>query len=111
MSSDGPPRGALDLGADYRGLGVARSLGRRGVPVWVVAEGGEPLATVSRYARRSLRWPEHEAPSRVDFLLELAASRGLQGWALIPSGDSTAAMIARHHAALEPAYAMTTPAW
>ena len=111
MPQAGATRGALILGADYRGLGVARSLGRHGVPVWVVAERGEPLATVSRYARRSVRWPEPEVQSRVDFLLELAASRDLQGWALIPSGDRTAAMIARNHAALEPAYALTTPPW
>ncbi|MDT4912917.1 MAG: hypothetical protein QOC66_2045, partial [Pseudonocardiales bacterium] len=30
------PVGALVLGADYRGLGIVRSLGRRAVPVWVV---------------------------------------------------------------------------
>ena len=106
-----PTRGALILGADYRALGVARSLGRHGVPAWVVAERGEPLATVSRYARRSLQWPAHEEQSRVAFLLELAASGELQGWALIPSGDSTAAMVARNHAALEPSYTLTTPPW
>src|SRR5258708_24447608 len=28
--------GALVTGADYRGLGIVRSLGRRGIPVWVL---------------------------------------------------------------------------
>jgi hypothetical protein len=40
------PSGALVLGADYRALGAVRSLGRRGVPVRVVREPGEPLASM-----------------------------------------------------------------
>ena len=44
------PAGALILGADYRALGVARSLGRRGVPVWVIRDGDDALAARSRYA-------------------------------------------------------------
>src|SRR4051812_34159679 len=51
------PGGAVVLGGDYRALGVVRSLGRRGVPVWVVREGDDTLAAVSRYASRRLPWP------------------------------------------------------
>src|SRR5437773_7841458 len=43
--------GALIMGADYRGLGVVRSLGRRGIPVWVIKQGGHlvapPLGTLA----------------------------------------------------------------
>jgi len=39
------PAGALVLGGDYRALGVVRSLGRRGVPVWVIRDGGDAVAT------------------------------------------------------------------
>jgi D-aspartate ligase len=111
MTAGVPPRGALVLGADYRALGVARSLGRRGVPVWVVAERGEPLATVSRYARRSVRWPDGGDEQRVRFLLELAVAHGLQGWALIPSSDTAAAMLARTHERLAEQFTQTTPPW
>jgi D-aspartate ligase len=105
------PRGALILGADYRALGVARSLGRRGVPVRVLAERAEPLATVSRYVRRSKHWPDGNERERVAFLLELAASEDLTGWALIPSADSTAAMVARSHEQLSERYVQTVPPW
>src|SRR5437660_4941052 len=39
--------GALITGADYRGLGIARSLGRRGIPVWLLKRPGHHLAAVS----------------------------------------------------------------
>jgi D-aspartate ligase len=105
------PAGALVLGADYRALGVARSLGRRGVQVWVVAERAEPIATVSRYARRSQRWPPGDDQSRVRFLSELAAANDLHGWVLIPSADGTAALVARAHEELATYYTHTTPHW
>jgi predicted ATP-grasp superfamily ATP-dependent carboligase len=105
------PSGALLLGADYRALGAARSLGRHGVPVWVLAEPSEPLASVSRYARHNLRWPVASDADRAAFLAELARSQDLSGWALIPSSDATAAMVARHHAELSEHYTVTTPPW
>jgi D-aspartate ligase len=105
------PGGALVLGADYRALGVVRSLGRHGVPVCVIAEPGEPLATVSRYARRRMQWPAGDENQRVAFLRHLAVSECLEGWALIPSADTTAAMVARHHEELSMRYTVTVPPW
>jgi predicted ATP-grasp superfamily ATP-dependent carboligase len=103
------PAGALVTGADYRALGVIRSLGRRGIPVRVLIEDAEPLASMSRYATSSTRWPA--GCDRVDFLCELARSDGLEGWALIPTADETAALVARNHAALARWFTHTLPAW
>lgn len=111
MSGRAPPRGALVLGADYRALGVARSLGRRGVPVSMLAERGEPLAMASRYVRSGSHWPCKDDRGRVAFLRELAVSRNLEGWALIPSSDRAAAMVARSYDDLARHYIHTTPAW
>jgi len=104
------PAGALVLGADYRALGVVRSLGRRGVPVWVIRDGDDALAARSRYARRRLDWPRSGANAQLAFLLGLADT-GAGGFALIPSGDETAAFVARHHDALSARYAVTVPPW
>lgn len=104
------PAGAVVLGADYRALGVARSLGRRGVPVCIVRDPGEPLAATSRFATRRVAWPEDHA-DRAAFLCDLADRGGLAGWALIPSADETAALVARHHEALASRFALTTPGW
>jgi predicted ATP-grasp superfamily ATP-dependent carboligase len=47
----------------------------------------------------------------VAFLRELAMSNGLRGWALIPSSDVSAAMVARRHDDLASHYMHTTPPW
>jgi D-aspartate ligase len=111
VTSRRSPGGALILGADYRALGVARSLGRRGVPVWVLREPAEPLASTSRYVRRSLPWPDGGGDERLAFLRALAVEHGLEGWALIASSDETVALVARGHAELSRHYTHTSPPW
>ena len=102
--------GALVVGADYRALGVVRSLGRRGIPVWVLRHGDDRLAGASRYADRMLALPDGD-DAAFAFLLELADQRGLHGWTLFPSADETAALVARNHAQLAARYRLTTPPW
>ena len=105
------PGGALIIGGDYRGLGVVRSLGRAGVPVWVLTD-EHRLAAISRYSRRDLPFPvAADDETQAAFLLDLAGRSGLRGWALFPTGDETAALIARHHDVLAAHYALTTPPW
>jgi len=102
--------GALVVGGDYRGLWIVRSLGRRGVPVWV-AQGGDMLAGCSRYARQRLHWPTGTEGEQTEFLERLANQRGLDGWVLFPTADETAWMISRNHAALSAHYRLTTSPW
>ena len=86
--------GALIIGGDYRGLGAVRSLGRHGVPIWVLTDEHQ-VAGLSRYVQRRLPWPDTSDWERVEFLCGLAARDGLGGWVLIPTGDEVAALIAR----------------
>jgi D-aspartate ligase len=111
VSREVAPGGALLLGADYRALGVARSLGRHGVRVWVLREPEEPLAAASRYVERSLAWPSGDDVARARFLKQLADSEGIAGWALIPTADETAALVARHHDTLGRHFVHTSPSW
>ena len=105
----GPPTGALVLGSDYRALGAVRSLGRRGVPVRVLASGDDRLACFSRYARETIEWPAHEE-AQLALLERLAADDG-RVWALFPSADESAELAARHHERLARVLALTTPPW
>jgi D-aspartate ligase len=109
-ASERSPGGALLLGADYRALGVVRSLGRQGIRVWMLKEPDEQLASLSRYVERCVAWPPTRA-DRADFLRELAGSEGLEGWALIPTADETAAMVARQHDDLARYFTHTIPPW
>ncbi len=104
--------GALVTGADYRGLGIVRSLGRRGIPVWVLKQDGQLVGAISRYARRSLSSPPSEDVNKqLEFLIELAIREGLEGWALFPTSDEAVTLIARHHRLLAEYYRLTTPPW
>ena len=105
------PVGAIVMGADYRGLGIVRSLGRRGIPVCVLKHGDQLLAAFSRYARQSLAWPGLDDAERVRFLLHLASRQGLEGWVLFPTDDETVLLVARHHQVLAEHFRLTTPSW
>ena len=74
---NGAPRGwaasgALVMGADYRALGVVRSLGRHGIPVWLVKRGGHLVAATSRYVRRRVPWPSGDDSGMIDYLVGIA---------------------------------------
>jgi D-aspartate ligase len=103
------PTAAIVLGSDYRALGIVRSLGRRGIPVHVIASGDDRLAAHSRYAKSTSEWPDDDAQRR-GALEELAGAQGLT-WALFPSADESAAFVARNHEALSRLLCLTTPPW
>jgi len=102
--------GAVVIGGDYRGLGVVRSLGRRGVPVWVLRT-DDILAGCSRYARRHLDWPSGTDAEQTDFLVQLADAHGLHGWTLFPTSDDTAKLVSCQHDRLRTHFRLTTSPW
>ena len=110
-SGNGNQIGAIVTGADYRGLGVVRSLGRRGVPVVLLKQSDHSLAACSRYARRCLPWPVVDDAGLVDFLINLADNEGLKGWVLIPTDDILVGLLARHHESLSQHFLLTVPPW
>lgn len=105
-----PSTGALVIGGDYRGLGIVRSLGRHHIPVWVLTD-EHCIASRSRYCRRSLPFPDTDDDDQERFLLELGHKHDLRGWALIPTGDETAALVSSRHQSLSTMYTLTTPPW
>ncbi len=104
-------QGAIVIGEHCRGLGLVRSLGRRGIPVWTLEPEGERLASTSRYSRRSFPWPNGGEAEQLDYLCALAARHQLGGWALFPASDETTALVARHHEELAARFRMTVPPW
>jgi D-aspartate ligase len=108
VAADRP--GALVIEGTHIALGVVRSLGRQGIPVWVL-KGDFRLAAFSRYARRTLPWPAGDEDRQRDYLLELATRERLDGWAIFPTNDAGVSLLARHHAALAERYYLTTPPW
>jgi D-aspartate ligase len=103
--------GAVVLGSDYRGLGIVRSLGRRGIPVLVVTGGDDALAAKSRYAGQHVPLEGTSDAERCAFLLDLVDRHQLDGWVLFPTADESAAMVGRAHEQLAARYTLTTPSW
>src|SRR5438445_4373826 len=106
-----PPSGALVMGGDYRGLALVRSFGRLGIPVCVIKQEEQRLAGESRYACQTLFYPHWSDERGVDFLLEIGAKHGMNGWLLLPTSDESVIFVASHHSRLSEQFQLTTPPW
>jgi predicted ATP-grasp superfamily ATP-dependent carboligase len=103
--------GAVVIGGNLNGLSMARSLGRRGVPVWVLTPPNIKLASYSRYTRRTLPWPGGGCDAQVEYLMEVAERHKLARWVLLPTSDESAALLARFHDVLSGRFRVSTPTW
>ena len=101
--------GALIVGGAHVSIGVARSLGRQGIPVWLLAN--HPLPKFSRYIQRRFDWPGADHAEGVASILDVATQNNLNGWVLIAAGDEDMRMIAQNHALLSQHFRVATPDW
>ena len=107
--ADATVSGAVIVGGAHVSVAVARSLGRHGIPVWLLAN--HPLPKFSRYVQRRFDWPGAEHPEAVSSIVDLAARHNLAGWVLIAAGDEDMRVIAQNHALLSKHYRVLTPDW
>jgi len=99
------------IGGDYQGLGIVRSLGRRGVPVCVVDDESS-IARYSRYTTFTHRVPSLQDPKEtVRTLLELGRRERLHGWVLYATRDETVAALSQHRPELSEIFRVPTPSW
>lgn len=111
MTSQVATPGVVLLGSDFKALGVARSLGRRGIPI-VVLDNLPRAAWFSRYVSRRLRWHGPlDGRSFVDFLLEAAKRDHLEQWILFPVQDDAVELVAQNTAAFASVYRLATQDW
>jgi predicted ATP-grasp superfamily ATP-dependent carboligase len=102
--------GALIVGGAHGSLGLARGLGRRGIPVCFVSD-DHRIAKYSRYVGRAFDWPGPLDEGALAFLLGLASRHHLDSWVLIAAGDAELRLISQHHAELSSVYRVTVPPW
>lgn len=103
--------GALVVGGDHPGLGVARSLGRRGIPVYLIDD-QHCVASWSRYATRVIRVDNIlDERKTVDAVLDVGRRFNLRGWVLIPTRDETVAAFSRYREQLSEFFRVTTGEW
>jgi D-aspartate ligase len=103
--------GAVVVGGDYQGLGIARSLGRQGIPV-VVLDDEMSISRVSRHVARFERASDLRDPDEtLAELLRLGATLGAERWVLFPTREEIVAVVARHREELSRHYRLPTPAF
>ncbi|MBV9802226.1 MAG: hypothetical protein JO130_03515 [Solirubrobacterales bacterium] len=103
--------GAIVIGGDYQGLGIVRSLGRRGVEV-IVLDDEHSISRHSRYAAGSYRFRDLRTDEQtMKALMTVAWRRDVEGWVVYPTREETVAALSRHRAELLRHFRIPTPDW
>ena len=103
--------GAVVVGGDYQGLGIVRSLGRRGIPVCVIDD-EHSISRYSRYCTRFVKLSDlSEEATTVERVLKIGEEFKLHGWVLYPTRDEHVAAFARHRSELSKVFRVPTPPW
>ena len=103
--------GAIVVGGDHPGLGIARSLGRRGIPVYVLDD-QYCVSSFSKYASKVVRVESIlDERKTVDAVLDVGRRYQLRNWILFPTRDEHVAAFARHREELAQFFRVTTGEW
>jgi D-aspartate ligase len=101
--------GAVVIGGGCQGLGIARSLGRRGIPVCLIDD-ETSIARASRYVQDTIRVRDLRTDGALLDALALAHGRlSLSGWVLYPTREENIAGIAANREVLRREFRVPTP--
>jgi predicted ATP-grasp superfamily ATP-dependent carboligase len=111
VTASGDRPGAVIVGGDHQGLGIVRSLGRRGVPTCVIDDEWS-IARFSRYATHTILSKDlRDERQTVAAVLDAGSRLGLDGWVLYPTRDETVAAFSRYRSELLTRFRVPTPGW
>jgi D-aspartate ligase len=103
--------GALVIGGEHPGLGIARSLGSRGIPV-VLIDDYRSIGSFSRYVSRFVKVDDlRDECNAIKAVIDVGRRYDLRNWVLFPTKDETVAAFSRHRDLLAEFFKVTTPAW
>ena len=101
--------GAVVIGGGCQGLGIARSLGRHGIPVCLIDD-EISMARASRFVQDAIRVRDLRTEQALLDALALARGRRcLSGWVLYPTRDENIAGIAANRDVLRQEFRVPTP--
>lgn len=100
--------GAIIIEGHVQGLSNTRSLGKAGIPVFVVDK-RQCIAAKSKYCQKFFLCPDFQSDQFADFLCDLARTENINGWVLIPSNDHAVYTISKHNTKLSKYYKIITP--
>ena len=109
MSQSSLP-GVVILGGAHNALALARSFGRKGIPVTLVTD-DHPLPKYSRYVDRCADWPGAKSADAAAWLVEFATRNGLQNWLLLACADHEVKLVAENHTLLRTCFQILGNEW
>jgi D-aspartate ligase len=103
--------GAVIVGGEHPGLGIARSLGSRGIPICIIDD-QHSVSQFSRYIDRVVRVKDlRNDENTVESVMEIGQRYGLRGWVLFPTRDETVAAFSRYRDRLAEFFRVSTAPW
>jgi len=104
--------GVIVIGDHVQALGIIRSLGRHGIPVYLMHNSNLCIGRFSRYTKRFIKTPSTNSESEfIDFMIEFAEKNQVKDWILIPTNDIFVEILSRNKIILEEYYKVPTPKW
>jgi D-aspartate ligase len=109
--ADGKAAGAVIVGGDYQGLGIARGLGEHGVPICIV----DDEHSIGRFSRYCTYFEKVEnlrdEQKTISLLMEIGERLKLHGWVLYPTRDEHVAAFSRNRTRLQQIFRVATTEW
>jgi predicted ATP-grasp superfamily ATP-dependent carboligase len=103
--------GTVITGGDFQGLGVVRTLGRKGIPV-LLLDSDHCIGRYSRFTEKFVRSPHPAEPEPyLQFLMDVAEKENIHGWVIFPNSDEAVYVLSRYKKILEKLYRVPTPPW
>lgn len=114
MKGEGTRRhqtGAIVIGGHFQGLGLARTLALKDIPV-VVLDHEFSAARFSHSVQRFLNAPNvRDGEAFLTYMKSIASLYGLEGWVVYPTDDESVYFLAKYGGDLNTLYRITTPSW
>jgi predicted ATP-grasp superfamily ATP-dependent carboligase len=105
-------QGVIVIGDHVQALGIIRSLGRRGIPVYLLHDKNLCIGRFSRYTKRYIKTPSASNETAfIDFMINLAKNEQIRDWILMPTNDAWVYVLSKHKETLEDYYKVPTPSW
>lgn len=103
--------GALIIGGDYQGLGIARNLAPLGLPVYVL----DHELCIGRFSRHVDLFLKCPPPTRedafVDYLMDIGRKNNFRDWVIYPTTDRAVRILSLERGRLLRHYLVPTPEW
>jgi len=103
--------GAVIIGGDFQGLGIARNLAPLEIPV-IIVDQVFCIGRFSNLVRKCYKCPPlTDTEAFIGFLEQLAVEEKLKHWVIYPTSDTAVYILSKYKSRLAKYYLIPTPEW